>query len=259
MKKTLIPMVLIAATLLTGCKANDIIDNSNKTSNESAAESLINEDNNIEQVAESSIAPVVAPVTTDSTTPDESDNSTNSDETPLEAETTPTVDTANAGSSNASELNNYPAYKNLVAEIKNTVLFHPGLLSDYSPALAHYYEICQDSHMEDVVQVSLYDINNDGTPELFFCRYTPDWSGILILDMYTLNNGSIVKVFSCEEYESYAYCNGIGIVHSDDTQIIDVLTLNGTSLQIAASYAPEDNFSYTKDDIPGPTYWLASC
>lgn len=268
MKKTLIPMMLITAALLTGCgeitvNGTDEITGTmpSETTIATFAE-VVSTDAQQDAVAVTNVnetypTPVIVVEDNDYSL----DNAPDAD-TPevtaaavVEPEITETV-TDNM-SPIGSALQNYPAYRDIATNIKSAVMTNSSLLYDYSPSIDHYREVCTLRYMEEGIIVSLYDVNNDGTPELFFSRYTNDYTGYLILEMYTMCNGSAVRVISSEYYESYAYCDGVGIVLTDDSQITDVLSFNGTSLDVIATYGPDDNFTYTRDLIPGTWGFLS--
>ncbi|MCQ2528924.1 MAG: hypothetical protein MJ108_07400 [Saccharofermentans sp.] len=258
MKKSLIPMILVAATLLTGCAATDTKTIETKNAPVIAEETSCSDPAG--QPAETTIAPVVAPVITEqNAAPAETATLTDINATPAESNPAPAIETNPNISNNSLTLDSYPAYKTIVSNVKTAVTTNSQSILDLSPAIAHFMEICPERYPEEAILVTLYDINNDNSPELFFCRYTADYSGILILDMYTLNNGSAVKVISSESYESYAYNNNYGIVHADDTQLIDLYSLEGTTLHLDATFGPDDGFTYAKNAIPGTTAWLANC
>lgn len=274
MKKTLIPMMLVAATILSGCKATieestvsvatietsieEKIDETVTTVPEITPEETAASSSAIEEevIETSSVQTEETTETVPETKATEPKTTTNKKSEPSEtaAESRPTETTM---SMMASALVNYPSYYALVNDVKAAVTSHSKSLGSLSPSIEYYGEVNSDGKLENKICVTLFDINDDTVPELFFTAKTANSKGTIILDMYTLINGSAVKIISREYYESYAYMNGVGIIHEDDTQIIDVLSFDGTSLQVTASYGPDDNYSYNKDAISGTTSILS--
>ena len=284
MKKTLIPMMLVATTLFTGCQANANVSNVSETTVAAVEETnssysdeqieemfidiaettpkvsvdlsgVIGETTETVTVSQPEETAEVAPTTTTKAAPTKAPATKPTSATTVA--TAATTEATSAMSNMAAILSNYPAYYELVMNVKNAVSTNSSSLSALSPSIKNYGEVNTGVNLGKAITVTLCDINNDGIPELFFTAKTYDGKGTLILDMYTLINNSAVKIISREYYESYAYSEGATIIHQDDSQIIDVLTFDGTSLQVTASYGPDDGFSYSKNSIPGTSSILS--
>lgn len=266
MKKTFIPMAILVATLLTGCQASDTIANANNIANdivnETTASAVVEETNTdslVSQVVEPETNILATPATTVvdepvindlETQPIETEDFLVSDNasvvTPDVSDSATTNDNSVTTSKLSIELENYPAYKNVIADLRQA--FSTGSLNAISPSIENYYEnYTGQIYIEETITVSLFDVNNDGTPELFFSILAYNSPGMVILDMYTLSGDEAIKVISDDNKGFYAYDPDMGhLFHLDDTQILDVLELNGTSIEIIESYIPDENRSYAK-------------
>lgn len=241
MKKTMIPMAILVATLLTGCSATNTVAKTNNNSVNETPVTNITEEQTIDdvsdaQTAESTTAPVIDTVEPENV-----------------SITEPATTAAPVTSALAGELENYPAYKNLVSDIRTAISEGNQSIYELSPGIAMYKDSYDGPYVfEDTVTVSLYDINKDGTPELFFGRRPYDGPGMLILEMYTLSGDNAIKVISDDEYGFYAYDLDLDcLFHLDDTQIMDIMALNGTTLDITESFIPDDYHTCNKGLLPG--------
>jgi hypothetical protein len=104
---------------------------------------------------------------------------------------------------------------------------------------------CMGSSPYDNIGYALIDLDNDGVQELLIGESAEDpFFDCLLLQMYTLEDGQVVKLLSTKEDATYQLCEDLTIAEITDSGIVHYAYSNGTFDEVSSDSAAQA-VSYT--------------
>jgi hypothetical protein len=230
MKKIMIPVILATCLLFSGCgKQETEVVTAPSTTTETEAETTPSATTEPEAEA----------------TPEAETETTPSTTTETKAETTPSAtqqsgkeyEVPPSAAANA-EIDYYTAYQS-VFEAYETIFSGGWKAEDYLkndfPLQLIY---CMGSTPYDNIGYTLVDLDNNGIQELLIGEASADpFYDCLLFQMYTLENGNVVKVLSSQESAYYQLCEDLTIARNDtdDNGVFHYAYSDGTLKEVTSN------------------------
>jgi hypothetical protein len=225
MKKLILPMILAFCLLLSGCgKQETAVETTSGTTQETEVETNAAEETEEEtEPAEETEEAEESEEETDAA--EETEAVTDSAEETAEVSQNPSTEYDVTGSAAANaEVDYYTAYQS-VFEAYETIFDGKWMAEDYlTNGFPTQLIYCMGNTPYENIGYTLLDLDNDGVQELLIGEASADpFYDCILLQMYTLEDGKVVKVLSSEESAFYQLCE-------DST-----IALNGGSAHYAYS------------------------